>query len=46
MQNYPGSVDFRDNRDNAMIVAVSIGVGMIPLIAPQPRQWSRMPSTR
>lgn len=32
-------VDFRDNRNNAMIVAVSIGVGMIPLVAPQFRQW-------
>jgi xanthine/uracil permease len=27
-------VDFKTNRFNAMIVAVSIGVGMIPLIAP------------
>ena len=34
-----GNVDFRDNRFNAMIVAVSIGVGMIPLIAPSFRQW-------
>ena len=34
-----GNVDFRDNRFNAMIVAVSIGVGMIPLVAPNFRQW-------
>lgn len=34
-----GSVDFKNNRYNAMIVAVSIGVGMIPLIAPNFRQW-------
>ncbi|GAA4430017.1 nucleobase:cation symporter-2 family protein [Acidovorax lacteus] len=33
------AVDFKDNRYNAMIVAVSIGVGMIPLIAPNFRQW-------
>ena len=33
------SVDFKHNRYNAMIVAVSIGVGMIPLIAPNFRQW-------
>ena len=34
-----GNVDFRHNRYNAMIVAVSIGVGMVPLIAPNFRQW-------
>ena len=34
-----GNVDFRDNRANGMIVAVSIGVGMIPLVAPNFRQW-------
>ncbi|MGP1629299.1 MAG: nucleobase:cation symporter-2 family protein, partial [Giesbergeria sp.] len=34
-----GGVDFRDNRSNSMIVAVSIGVGMIPLVAPNFRQW-------
>ena len=34
-----GNVDFKHNRFNAMIVAVSIGVGMIPLIAPNFRQW-------
>ncbi len=33
------AVDFKHNRSNAMIVAVSIGVGMIPLVAPQFRQW-------
>lgn len=33
------TVDFKDNRNNAMIVAVSIGVGMIPLVAPNFRQW-------
>ncbi len=34
-----GEVDFRNNRHNAMIVAISIGVGMIPLVAPNFRQW-------
>lgn len=33
------SVDFKTNRFNAMIVAISIGVGMIPLIAPNFKQW-------
>ncbi|MEG0412946.1 MAG: solute carrier family 23 protein, partial [Comamonas sp.] len=33
------TVDFKHNRNNAMIVAVSIGVGMIPLVAPNFRQW-------
>ncbi|MDR2326381.1 MAG: purine permease [Acidovorax sp.] len=33
------TVDFQTNRNNAMIVAVSIGVGMIPLVAPNFRQW-------
>ena len=28
-------VDFKGNRYNALIVAISIGIGMIPLIAPQ-----------
>jgi NCS2 family nucleobase:cation symporter-2 len=32
-------VDFKGNRHNAMIVAVSIGIGMIPLIAPNFKQW-------
>ncbi|MDI3383675.1 nucleobase:cation symporter-2 family protein [Xenophilus aerolatus] len=34
-----GGVDFKNNRHNAMIVAVSIGVGMIPLLAPNFKQW-------
>ena len=33
------NVDFQSNRNNALIVAVSIGVGMIPLVAPNFRQW-------
>ncbi|WP_280189607.1 nucleobase:cation symporter-2 family protein [Delftia sp. PS-11] len=33
------NVDFQTNRNNAMVVAVSIGVGMIPLVAPNFRQW-------
>ncbi len=33
------AVDFKTNRHNAMIVAVSIGIGMIPLIAPNFKQW-------
>jgi NCS2 family nucleobase:cation symporter-2 len=32
-------VDFKTNRHNAMIVAISIGVGMIPMVAPNFRQW-------
>ena len=32
-------VDFKHNRHNAMIVAVSIGIGMVPLIAPNFKQW-------
>jgi NCS2 family nucleobase:cation symporter-2 len=32
-------VDFKGNRHNAMIVAISIGIGMIPLIAPNFKQW-------
>lgn len=38
-----GGVDFKTNRFNALIVAISIGVGMIPLIAPNFKQW--MPHT-
>ena len=34
-----GGVDFKANRSNAMIVAVSIGIGMVPLVAPNFRQW-------
>ncbi|MDI9332878.1 MAG: nucleobase:cation symporter-2 family protein [Cytophagales bacterium] len=33
------NVDFKDNRHNLFIVAVSVGVGMIPLIAPNFKQW-------
>ena len=32
-------VDFKHNRFNALIVAISIGIGMIPLIAPNFKQW-------
>ncbi len=32
-------VDFKSNRNNAFVVAVSIGVGMIPLVAPNFKQW-------
>jgi NCS2 family nucleobase:cation symporter-2 len=32
-------VDFKGNRHNALIVAIAIGMGMIPLIAPQFKQW-------
>ncbi len=34
-----GGVDFKGNRHNALIVATSLGIGMIPLIAPQFKQW-------
>ena len=34
-----GGVDFKNNRANAIIVAVSLGIGMIPLIAPNFKQW-------
>ncbi|WP_368646574.1 nucleobase:cation symporter-2 family protein [Castellaniella ginsengisoli] len=34
-----GGVDFVKNRNNAMIVAISIGMGMIPVVAPNFRQW-------
>jgi uracil-xanthine permease len=37
------SVDYKSNRNNLFIVAVSIGFGMIPLIAPNFKQW--MPHT-
>jgi uric acid transporter len=33
------NVDFKGNRNNLFIVAVSIGIGMIPLIAPNFKQW-------
>ena len=34
-----GNVDFKTNRNNAFIVAVSLGFGMIPLVAPNFKQW-------
>ena len=34
-----GGVDFKHNRYNALVVAISIGIGMIPLIAPNFKQW-------
>jgi uracil-xanthine permease len=33
------AVDYKNNRNNLFIVAVSIGIGMIPLIAPNFKQW-------
>jgi NCS2 family nucleobase:cation symporter-2 len=33
------SVDYKNNRNNLFIVAVSIAFGMIPLIAPRYLQW-------
>ena len=33
------AVDFKNNRFNLFIVAVSIGVGMVPLVAPNFKQW-------
>jgi NCS2 family nucleobase:cation symporter-2 len=33
------SVDFEKNKHNLMIVAIAISVGMIPLIAPNFKQW-------
>jgi len=33
------AVDFKNNRFNAFVVAISIGIGMIPLIAPNFKQW-------
>ena len=32
-------VDFKTNRNNAFVVAVAIGVGMVPLVAPNFKQW-------
>jgi uric acid transporter len=32
-------VDFRNNRYNSLVVAISIGIGMIPLVAPNFKQW-------
>ena len=33
------AVDFKTNRNNLFIIAVSLGFGMIPLIAPNFKQW-------
>ena len=33
------NVDFKNNRHNLFIVAISIGIGMIPLLAPNFKQW-------
>lgn len=33
------NVDYKNNRHNLFIVAISIGIGMIPLIAPNFKQW-------
>ncbi len=33
------SVDFQRNRNNLFIVAISISIGMIPLVAPSFKQW-------
>jgi len=33
------AVDFAKNRNNLFIVAVSVGMGMIPLVAPNFKQW-------
>jgi uric acid transporter len=33
------AVDFKSNRNNLFIVAVALGLGMIPLIAPNFKQW-------
>jgi NCS2 family nucleobase:cation symporter-2 len=33
------AVDFQSNRNNLFVVAVSIAIGMIPLVAPNFKQW-------
>ena len=33
------TVDFAGNRNNLFVVAVALGFGMIPLIAPDFKQW-------
>ena len=33
------NVDYKTNRNNLFIVAISVGMGMIPLIAPNFKQW-------
>ena len=35
-----GNVDFKENRFNLFIVAISLGFGMIPLIAPEFKMWA------
>ena len=32
-------VDFKTSRNNLFVVAISLGLGMIPLIAPNFKQW-------
>ena len=34
-----GSVDFKTSRFNGLVVAISLGVGMIPLVAPDFTMW-------
>ena len=34
-----GRVDFTTNRNNLFVVAISIGLGMIPLVAPDFKMW-------
>ncbi|MCB1312478.1 MAG: purine permease [Sedimentitalea sp.] len=34
-----GGVDFKTNRNNGLIVAISLGMGMIPLVAPDFSMW-------
>jgi len=34
-----GGVDFKTNRNNALVVAVAVSFGMIPLVAPSFKQW-------
>ncbi len=34
-----GGVEFQTNRNNLFVVAVSVAVGMIPLVAPNFKQW-------
>lgn len=33
------NVDFKSNRSNLFVVSISLGLGMIPLIAPNFKQW-------
>lgn len=34
-----GRVDFNSNRNNLFVVAISVGLGMIPLVAPDFKMW-------